>query len=245
MVRSSFTPLLSMSVLLMAIFQFQYSSAQRFMRDTGQAGAQVRAEMAFEEGESLSGMSREMFLMKDKQWELLPSDLKGVSASVRRHVLKYMKDPVELSLQQKKGKYGMRAIGKTQSGQKLRAYWRQCPPGVIEKLTSSQLLETPYDAAVRSRLTMVEFEVQLPPMKGSRKLASVVYSVAIEPGTMNPKAIVPRGAGKIRIFPEGRDSEAIEAGVGNIGMRMRAGLVDPAWAKGKAVFRKGRSVGLI
>lgn len=39
------------------------------MRDTGQAGAQVRAEMELE-GEGLGGMSREMFLMKDKDWEL-------------------------------------------------------------------------------------------------------------------------------------------------------------------------------
>ena len=242
MARSSLATLF-LCVLLMATFQ--YSSAQRFLRDTGQTGAQVRYEMELGEGEGLSGMSREMYLMKDKQWELLPSDLKGVSGRVRRHVLKYMKDPVELSLQKKKGKYGMRAIGKTQSGQKLRAYWRQCPPGVSEKLTSSQLLEAPYDAAVRSRLAMVEFEVQLPPMKGSKKLPSVVYSVAIEPGTMNPKAIVPRGAGKIRIFPEGRDSTPIEAGTGNIGLRMRAGLVDPAWAKGKAIFRKGRPAGLM
>ena len=245
MARFSFTTkLLAVCVLLMAT-TFQSVSAQRFLRDTGATGAQVRSEMALEEGQGLSGMSREMFLMKDKQWELLPSELKDVESSVRRHVLKYMKDPVELSLQKRKGKYGMRAIGKTQSGQKLRAYWRQCPPGVIEKFTSSQLLDVPYDAAVRSRLSMVEFEVQLPPMKGSKKLPSVVYSVAIEPGTMNPKAIVPRGAGKIRIFPDGRDGAPIEAGTGNIGLRMRAGLVDPAWAKGKAIFRKGRPTGLI
>lgn len=139
----------------------------------------------------------------------------------------------------------MRAIGMTESGQKLRAYWRQCPPGTTDKLKAAELLEAPYDSAVRSRLAMVEFEVQLPPMKKSKKLPSVVYSVAIEPGSMNPKAIIPRGAGKIRIYPEGRGSEPVDAGPGNIGLSMRAGLVDPSWAKGKPVFRKGRPVGLI
>ena len=240
---NSFNKLTLLSICL--AISFHYSLAQRFLRDTGQTGAQVRAEMAIDEGEGLSGMSREMFLMKDKRWEILPSELKGVKSSVRRHVLKYLKDPVELSQKKKKGKYGMRAIGKTQAGQKLRAYWRQCPPGVIEKLTSSELLEAPYDEAVRSRLAMVEFEVQLPPMRGSKKLPSVVYSVAIEPGTMNPKAIIPRGAGKIRIYPEGRDSTPIEAGTGNIGLSMKPGLVDPQWAKGRPVFRKGRSVGML
>jgi len=193
-----------------------------------------------------SGMSREMFLMKDKQWELLPpTDMEGISGSVRRHVLKYLKDPVKLSLQKKQGKYGMRAIGKTESGQKLRAYWRQCPPGTIQRLTPSEFLKVSYDAAVRSRLSMVEFEVQLPPMKRSKKLTSVVYSIAIEPGTMNPKAIIPRGAGKIRIYPEGRECKPVEAGSGNIGLSMRSGLVDPSWAKGRPVFRKGRPAGVL
>ena len=169
--RISYTTTALVAGILLLATALPIVTAQRFLRDTGATGAQVRSEMALEDGQGLSGMSREMFLMKDKQWELLPSELKGVDTSVRRHILKYMKDPVELSLQKKKGKYGMRAIGKTQSGQKLRAYWRQSPPAVIEKVTSSQLLEAPYDAAVRSRLAMVEFEVQLPPMKGKKKLS--------------------------------------------------------------------------
>merc|ERR1712232_562612 len=92
------------------------------------AKAQVKAEMELE-GAELGGLSREMFLMKDKNWELLPPDMQGVSGNIRNHVLKYLNDPLKLSLQTKKGKYGMRAIGKTESGQKLRAYWRQSPPG--------------------------------------------------------------------------------------------------------------------
>jgi hypothetical protein len=175
----------------------------------------------------------------------LPPDLEGVSGSLKRHVLKYMKDPLTLSLQKKTGKYGMRAIAKTESGQKLRAYWRESPPGTEGSLLPSDFMEVSYDRAVRSRLSVVEFEVQLPPRGKSKKLPSVVYSIAIESGSMNPKSIVPRGAGKVKVYPEGRGSSPIEAGTGNIGLKMRAGLVDHGWAKGRSIFRRGRPVGII
>ena len=69
-----FTPkmapkIVSLFYLLLASTWFGVVSGQRFMRDTGQASAQLRAEMELE-GESLGGMSREMYLMKDKNWEL-------------------------------------------------------------------------------------------------------------------------------------------------------------------------------
>ena len=47
----------------------QICSAQRFLRESGQAKAQARAEMELE-GVDLNGMSREMFLMKKENWEL-------------------------------------------------------------------------------------------------------------------------------------------------------------------------------
>lgn len=176
----------------------------------------------------------------------LPPDLTGVNSKLRGHILKYLKDPMKLRLQKKQGKYGMLATGYGPSGQKLRAYWRESPSAGADRLRSSDLLDASYDSAVRSRLSMVEFEVVLPPMgRNSKKLPTVVYSIAIEPGSMNPKAIIPRGAGKIKIYPEGRSGEPMEAGPGNIGLSMRSGLVDPSWAKGKPVFRKGRSVGVI
>ncbi|CAB9505846.1 expressed unknown protein [Seminavis robusta] len=231
-------------VLTLIITLLGVSQGQRFLRNTGQARAQVQAEMELD-GVDLGGMSREMFLMKDKNWELLPPDLEGVSGSMKRHILKYFKDPVKLSLQKKTGKYGRRAIAKTEAGQKLRAYWRESPPGTIERFKPSELLDVPYDDAVRSRLSMVEFEVQLPPRPKSKKLPSVVYSVAIESGSMNPKCIVPRGAGRIRVYPEGRSGKPIDAGPGNFGLSIRSGLVDPGWARGRPAFRKGRPTGLI
>lgn len=232
---------LFLSCVALLLTSLTSSSAQRFV--SSQAKAQIQAEMELDG--DLGGLSREMFLMKEKKWELLPPILDSLSTNLREHVLEYLNDPVKLSLQTKKGKYGMRAIGKTCSGQKLRAYWRESLPTRAIKVGASDLLEAPYDAACRSRLSMVEFEVQLPPMKKGTGLPSVVYCIAVEPGSMNPKAIVPRGAGKIKIYPEGRESKALEAGPGNIGLSMRAGLVDPVWAKGKSIFRKGRPAGVI
>lgn len=67
MVSSS--AVLSFWYVLLASTWLSVVSGQRFMRDTGQAGAQLKAEMEMD-GASLGGMSREMFLMKDKNWEL-------------------------------------------------------------------------------------------------------------------------------------------------------------------------------
>jgi hypothetical protein len=208
------------------------------------AQMQLEAEMDLG-GVNMGGMSREMFLMKSLDWELLPPDLEGVDGKLRRHVLKYFKDPVKLQLQRKVGKFGCIAIGQTAAGQKLRAYWRQQPPGSKTNLKTSEFLEASYDKAVQSRLNMIEFEVQLPPMKKSKKLPSVVYSVAVEGGSMNHKSVIARGAGRVKIYPQGRGSEPVDAGIGNIGLSIRPGLVDPGWAKGRKIFRKGRPTGTI
>ena len=108
-----------------------------------------------------------------------------------------------------------------------------------------------YDEAVQNRLSALEVEFQLPPInkKQPKKLPSVVFTVAVEPGTMNPKAILPRGPAAVKILPDGHDAtdvvvtpEGGTAGMSFLSLPMRAGLVDPGWAKGRKVFRKGRSV---
>ena len=65
---------------------------------------------------------------------------------------------------------------------------------------------------------------------------------------MNPKFIVPRGPGRVSVYPEGRSSPETmqEAGTAVVGVtQMKAGLVDPGWAKGRPVFRRGRKSGLM
>lgn len=225
-------------------------SAQRFLREgfSNQMDSDFRGEMKLDENESLSGMTREMFLMQDVKWELQPPTIEDgkLSRSVKAHINKYLNSPVQLQLLKKRGKYGLKAVGVMKNGKKIRAFWRQ---GVADRVKSSDFLELSYDEAVRSRLFVVEFEVQLPPVKGTRQLPSVVYQIPLESGSMNTKSMVPRSAGNVKVFPEGRkDGEKQSAvSVGNciVSASMRNGLVDPAWAKGRIAFRRGRSKGLL
>ena len=223
------------------------TSAQGFLREgfSSQMGGDARNEAKLEENESASGLTREMFLMKEIDWELHPADFSNIKdASLRRHVESFLKQPVTLKLSTRKGKYGLRAMGQLPSGKRLRAFWRQTGGGALEK---GDFLTASYDDAVRTRLSMLEFEVQLPRVSKKGGLPSVIYSVAVEPGTMNAKAIVPRGAGKVKVLPSGRteDKQEISLGRSLISLPMRAGIVDPGWAKGRPVFRRGRSTGSI
>jgi hypothetical protein len=225
------------------------ASGQRFLRQgfSNRMDSDFQGEMKLDENDSLSGLTREMFLMQNVDWELEPPSLEHIlDPKLKKHIRRYMNQPIQLKLMRKKGRYGLRAVGYLNDGKMLRAFWREGTSG-IRTLKSTEFLEVPYDEAVRSRLFNVEFEVQLPPMKkGSKDLPSVVYQIPMEAGSMNPKAMVPRGAGKVVVYPTGHEkSVAFEAGRGYIGISMRAGLIDPSWAKGRAIFRKGRSTGLI
>lgn len=241
-----------------------FVAAQGFLRDgfSNSAGNEMKGEMKLDEDQQVAGMTREMFLMQDMEWELQPPALDeadDLDGRVKSHVQKYMKAPITLKLNKRKGRFGLRAVGQMKNGKKLRAFWRQ---GAIsssapsQRLKASDFLTSSYDEAVRSRLFMVEFELQLPPVsKRSKVLPSVVYQVAIEPGSMNTKAMVPRGAGKVRIYPQGRGDAAaadapaptcVDAGTCHVGVvSMRAGIVDPGWAKGRSILRKGRPTGVV
>jgi hypothetical protein len=231
-------------------------SAQRFMRST-QMDADFKGEMSLDDNDASSGMTREMFLMQDMRWELEPpsmtdavsSSSQKIDSKVKRHIQKYLGAPVELKLQSRKGQYGLRAVGLMENGKKLRGFWRQGVTGqsTTVRPKAKDFLQCSYDDAVRSRLFVVEFEMQLPPIGKDKALPSVVYQVALEPGSMNPKAMVPRGAGKVLVYPSGHGpgNACIEAGTCNVGVSMKAGLIDPNWARGRPFFRKGRSPGLI
>lgn len=229
-------------------------TAQRFMRQGLSNNEDFGAEMKLDESEGAVDMSREMFLMKDMEWEIQPIENLAVQdPAVQKHIQKYLARPVELKLFKKRGKYGLRAVGRTATGQKLRAFWRQAgnsdSDGRPRLARSSDFLTASYDDAVRARLFTVEFELQLPPVKKGSKgaLPSVVYQFSVEPGSMNPKALVPRGVGRVSVFPAGRSSEKeTDAGSAMVGaVRMKPGLVDPGWAKGRPIFRRGRKSGLM
>ena len=226
-------------------------SAQKFLREgfSSQMEGEFKNEMKLGDNQLVSGMTREMFLMQEVDWELQPADFNSIKdGKLRRHLQTYMSEPIKLKLSGRKGKYGLRAMGQLGSGKKLRAYWRQS--GQKTQLGASDFLDVSYDEAVKSRLSMLEFEVQLPPVdKKSKKLPSVIFSVAFEPGTMNPKSIVPRGAGTVKVFPVGREADGttptLDVGKGHVSLPMRAGIVDSGWARGRAIFRKGRPTGVV
>jgi len=211
---------------------------------SSKVGNDARNKMKDEAG-AANGMTREMFLMKDKTWELQPVDFSCIkSLKLRRHCQKFLSHPVQMKLSNRKGKFGLRAQGQLQSGKRLRGFWRQSTPGA----KGEDFLKLSYDEAVKQRLTTIEFEVQLPPTdKKSRKLPTVIYSIVVEAGSMNPKAIVPRGAGNVRVLPEGHSEEEevdiLNAGKAHVSLPMKSGIVDPGWAKGRLVFRKGRPTG--
>eukprot|EP00980_Cylindrotheca_fusiformis_P013523 scaffold3450_cov114-Cylindrotheca_fusiformis.AAC.28 len=239
------------NLLLSFLLLLSSVSAQRFLREgfSNQMESDFRGEMKLEDNESASGMTRDMFLMKEINWELQNVDFRNVeNVRLRHHLETIFNQPVTLKLSTRKGKYGLRAIGQLQSGKRLRAFWRQSAG--TTQLKVNDFLSAKYDDAVQSRLSMIEFEVQLPPSsKKSKVLPSVVFSIPVEPGTMNAKAVVPRGGICVSVLPEGHGSGVAEpvlkAGKAHVSLPMRAGLVDVGWAKGRSVFRKGRINGIV
>jgi hypothetical protein len=236
-----------MNILLLLHIE---SAWGRFEGFNSQMANDARSELALDENESSSGMTREMSLMQELTWEIQPIDFQNIKdGQLRRYLKSYLKDPVKLKLSRRKGKFGLRAIGQAGSDKKLRAYWRQAG-GSSMKTMSSEYLKASYDDAIKSRLSMLEFEVQLPPRGKNSGIVSLVYTCGFEPGTMNSKSIVPRGAASVQVLPEGRAAEGrvvqiIQAGKAHIGIPARGGLVDPGWARGRSIFRFGRTTGTV
>ena len=270
---------------------------QRFLRQGFSNNEDFGSEMKLDENDSNNAfdMTREMFLMQDLMWQIqppiVPLQLRETIPNpiLRKHIQKYINtnQPIDIRLLKKRGKFGLRAVGRTADGKKLRAFWRQSvvppigpPPspssqqgGISTKTTTMvgtpqrgiDFLKASYDDACRTRLFTVEFELQLPPVSKKDKnvvLPSIIYQVSLEPGSMNPKALVPRSAGRIFIYPTGRTPttsssrpsgmrtnmkyDKIEVGKAYISAApMKPGIVDPSWAKGRPIFRKGRNSGLM
>jgi hypothetical protein len=246
----AFSRLLSTLILFTILVPFTHAN---FLRDgfSSKIGNDAKSRMKLDDAGAAAGMSREMFLMKDRQWELQPPlDFSSIpNMKLRRHCEKYLHKPITVKLSQKRGKYGLRAVGEMPSGKRLRGFWRAASGGG-GAAGGSDFLKIGYDEAIKQRLTTVEFELQLPRAdKKSKGLPSIIYSVAMEPGAMNPKAVVPRGGGSVRILPNGHadggDAATIEVGKAYVSIPMRSGLVDPGWAKGRMAFRRGRSVGTV
>lgn len=229
-------------ILLLTLMKGVYAGLRQGFSTT--LGSQDRSRS--DEAGMRNGLSREMFLMKNKQWELQPVNFECIKdLKLRRHCQKYLSRPIKMKLSARGGKYGLRAQGLC-GGKRLRGFWRQNVPD--EK--RDDFLKIGYDEACSQRLSSIEFEVILPPTdKKSRKLPSVIYSVVVETGSMNQKAIVPRSSGTVRILPEGRgngeDDKILSIGKAFVTLPMRSGIIDPGWSRGRSFFKKGRTTGLV
>jgi hypothetical protein len=242
-------------------------NGQRFLRQGFSNNEDFGAEMKIEDKENAVDMTREMFLMQNLQWQIQTPFLhdnygKIRNASIRRHIQKYIgNQAIDIRLQKKRGKYGLCALGRTDRGKMLRAFWRQsvatnAPLSTTTTTTRGiDFLKASYDDACRSRLFTVEFEIQLPSLTTKhakngapeKVFPSIVYQVSLEPGSMNPKALVPRSAGRVFVYPtRNKINERIEVGKAYVSSApIKPGMVDPSWAKGKPIFRKGRNSGLM
>lgn len=232
-----------------ALFLCSLQCSEAILRDGFNNGMDREFSPENQEIDDSGGMTQEMIMMKNQEWQLDPIDFSRISnVRLRAHLKSILFKPTRIkvtNLPLKKG-LGYRAMGKTANGRKLRAAWRA---GKAKELRSKEIANEKYDDAVRRRqgASHINIELMLPPMKGSKDLPSLVYDVVVERGTVNPEAIVARSEGAVTLYPRGykHKEDKMEVGNARACMPMKAGLVDPSWARGRTIFRRGRSTGQV
>jgi len=140
----------------------------------------------------------------------------------------------------------------------------------VKKEIGRNVLEDGYeDCLKRLYGKYVELEVLLPRTKSMMKQLttaggpppSIVYRVPIQSGSVNPFGMVSKSRATVTLYPRGRTlaaanasgpnaasverDAAIPLGMTNVHLPLGPGLIDPSWARGRKVFWKGRSVGLV
>lgn len=228
--------------------QCMVESRGAFLRDGFNNGMDREFSPEGQEIDDSGGMTQEMIMMKNQEWQLDPVDFSRIQdAKLRKHLRNLVGKPTRIkvtNLPLKKG-LGYRAMGKTANGRKLRAAWRAGTRR--NEIRSKDMVNVPFDDAVRRRqgASHINIELMLPPVKGSKDLPSLVYDVVVEKGSVNPEAIVARSKGTVTLYPKGykHKEDKVDVGSARACMPMKVGLVDPAWARGRTIFRKGRPVG--
>jgi len=155
------------------------------------------------------------------------------------------------------------------TARRVRATWTTTGPRAVSPQDQDgACLRLDYDAACLTAHGRMEVEVTLPRLRGTGKSPVVVYNFPISQGNMEGgNTYITAGAGSVRVFPAGRtgqrvrEKDGFQAGkiqteaeeeeggvdVGRAAAHVSAGqgLVDPGWAKGRAVWRQGRRVGVL
>lgn len=199
--------------------------------------------------DELGGMTPEMMVLKNQEWELEPPVFGKIqNKALRQHVQQFCRQPCRIKttgLGLKSGQ-GYKAVAKTGEGKKLRASWRR--GSVKDRLKPQDYLECNYEEVIRRRngASHVDLELILPPLAGSKELVSLVYTVPVQMGSTNPEAVVAAAPSSVKLYPSKKSKEnSVDLGTAHAKVPMRAGLVDPSWARGRTIFRPGRSVGTL
>ena len=139
----------------------------------------------------------------------------------------------------------------------------QVGPGGGGKSTASPLMKLDFDEASLTAHPRMEVEITLPRLRKSGKNPTVLYTFPISEGNLGDgSTYVPASSGTVKVFPNGRvrkevdpfskdalkeaeEVGAIDVGKASIHASAGQGLVDPSWARGRAVWRRGRAVGVL
>mmetsp|Transcript_3708 Transcript_3708/g.5449 ORF Transcript_3708/g.5449 Transcript_3708/m.5449 type:complete len:246 (+) Transcript_3708:71-808(+) len=198
------------------------------------------------------GMTQELHSVQKYDWQIDSFDLSSIEdTKLRTHISKILKDkPVLFRPQSQSVKAGgFRAVALTGEGKKLRGLWSGGTIGDDPTVSGDAYTEVDYDTAVRCRgeAHLASFSLLLPPAEGRKERATLEYTVPMGMGNLNPEAVIVRGPAQVKLYPDGNriTGKGIKVGTAKIGFPMRPGLVDPAWAKGRQFFRRGRSVGQV
>ena len=167
---------------------------------------------------------------------------------------------------------GLRFVpfGLSPTARRIRATWTTTGPRVLSPTDQDgSCLSLDYDAAALTAHSRMEVEVTLPRSRRMGQSPVVVYTFPISDGNMaGAGTYIPASAGSVRVYPAGRrrrpqqqekdgfqvgkiqtevaeDKEDGGVDVGRVSAHVSAGqgLVDPSWARGRAVWRQGRRVG--
>ena len=141
---------------------------------------------------------------------------------------------------------------------KLRSVWYIASDRAVSQTSAARqknedLLTKSYDENISnfhpSHFVLEVFLPKTRACKGGNPL--VTYSIPMGAGTTSPKSRVSQSNGVVSVFPNGRKrkdgetSECIEVGSTSLHLNAGSGLVDPAWARGRKYFWKGRNVGQV
>mmetsp|Transcript_247 Transcript_247/g.598 ORF Transcript_247/g.598 Transcript_247/m.598 type:complete len:284 (+) Transcript_247:87-938(+) len=141
---------------------------------------------------------------------------------------------------------------------------RNRPTTTAEAAAAASTINMNFDKAVRTSGTTVtlNLEVILPPYKtakGKVLRPTLVYSIPMQRGRLNPAAFVTRNTATVSLYPKGKkvagntaksrgrpqQNQHIPLGRSFVSSPIKSGPVDGNWARGKQFFRSGRPVGVI